>query len=257
MPERALLSSTEATAGLVLRLQESPQRLADSIRAVALWLAVLDGPLDPREFHEVGLALIHDPEGVPLQDIAASFAAEPLPKDLPKLFRYLRAQRSPKRTESLIDLFLRVVAADGHLSQIERHALIFLSDLLEAPVTLLRERCEAVLGLAFEVPADLSDPAFYEEAESAARARAAREHAQAVDAESARRSADQRREALLLLGLKPDATPIAVKAAWRRLSRQHHPDRQPTSDAAALAAAAQRFDAVQKAWALLRYDGDA
>ena len=64
----------DTAPGLVQRLQESPQRLADSIRATALWLAIVDGPLDPREFHEVGLALTHEPEGVPLQDIAAGGA---------------------------------------------------------------------------------------------------------------------------------------------------------------------------------------
>ena len=52
--------ASDTAAGLVQRLQDSPQRLADSIRASALWLAVLDGPLDAREFHEVGLAL-HEP----------------------------------------------------------------------------------------------------------------------------------------------------------------------------------------------------
>jgi tellurite resistance protein len=246
--------AADGTPGLVQRLQDSPQRLADSIRAAALWLATVDGPLDPREFHEVGLALTHEPEGVPLQDIAAAFAADPLPADLPRLFRFLRGQRSPKRTESLLDLFIRVAAADGRLSQVERHALVFLADLLAAPASLLRERFEAVLGLEFEPPADLADPAFFEAAEVAARARALRAKARADDAALAKRAEDERREACLVLGVKPDATPIAAKAAWRRLSRQFHPDRQPQGDPAALAAAAARFDAVQKAWKRLQED---
>jgi hypothetical protein len=247
----------DTAPGLVQRLQDSPQRLADSIRATALWLAVLDGPLDAREFHEVGLALTHEPEGVPLQDMAAAFAVDPLPKDLPKLFRFLRGQRSAKRTPDLLDLFIRVAAADGRISQIERHALIFLSDLLAAPASLLPERFDAVLGLDFEPPADLSDPAFFEAAETAARARAARQKARDADAGKAAKAEAERRDALLLLGLKPDATPIAIKAAWRKLSRQHHPDRQAQGDEAAKAAAAERFDAVQKAWKRLQEDEDA
>jgi len=243
--------------GLVQRLQDSPQRLADSIRASALWLAVLDGPLDAREFHEVGLALTHDPEGVPLQEIAEAFAADPLPKDLPKLFRFLRGQRSPKRTVSLVDLYIRVAAADGRISQIERHALIFLSDLLAAPASLLPERFEALLGLEFEAPADLSDPAFFEAAEAIARARAARQKAREADAGKAAQADAERRDALLVLGLKADATPIAIKAAWRKLSRQHHPDRQLQADDATKAASAERFDAVQKAWKRLQDDDDA
>ena len=247
----------DTAPGLVQRLQESPQRLADSIRATALWLAIVDGPLDPREFHEVGLALTHEPEGVPLQDIAAAFANEPLPKDLPRLFRFLRGQRSPKRTESLIDLFIRVVVADGRISQIERHALLFLSDLLAAPASLLRERFEALVGFEFEPPADLSDPAYFVAAEAAAKVREARLRRHATDAAEARRADESRRDALLVLGLKPDATPVAMKAAWRRLSRQHHPDRQSPTDNAAKAEAATRFDAVQKAWKRLQEDEDA
>lgn len=250
-------AAVDSVGVLLQRLQDSPQRLSDSIRAVALWFAVVDGPLDAREFHEVGLALTHEPEGVPMQDIAAAFAADPLPAELPKLFRFLRGQRSPKRSEFLLDLFIRVAAADGRISQVERHALVFLADLLATPASLLRERFEALLGFEFEPPADLSDPAFFEAAEAAARARTAREKARAADATLARRAADERRDALLVLGLKPDATPVAMKAAWRKLSRQHHPDRQPQGDAAVLTAAAQRFDVVQKAWKRLQEDEDA
>ncbi len=244
-------------SGLLQRLWESPQRLSDSIRASALWLAALDGPPDLRELHEVGLALTHEPEGVPLQEIAEAFAADPLPPDLPRLFRFLRSQRSPRRTEFLLDLYLRVAAADGTLSEIERHALVFLSDLLGASPTLLRERFEAVLGLEFEPPADLSDPAWFERAEAAAAAREARARRLARDAALAAAAEAARREALLTLGLAPGATPIAIKAAWRRLSRQYHPDRQPQADAAARASAAARFDAVQKAWKQLQESGDA
>jgi pyruvate/2-oxoglutarate dehydrogenase complex dihydrolipoamide acyltransferase (E2) component len=252
-----MAGASDAAAGLVQRLQDIPQRLSDSIRASALWLAVLDGPLDAREFHEVGLALTHEPEGVPLQDIAAAFAAEPMPKDLPKLFRFLRGQRSAQRTVWLLDLYIRVAAADGRISQLERHALIFLSDLLAAPAALLQERFDAVLGIDFEPPADLSDPAFYEAAEAATKARQARTAAREADAAKAGAAAAERRDALLVLGVRQDATPIAIKAAWRKLSRQHHPDRQPQGDAAALAEAAARFDAVQKAWKRLQEDDDA
>lgn len=248
---------TERPPGIVQRLQDSPQRVADSVRASALWLALLDGPLDAREFHEVGMALTHEPEGVALDDIAAAFAAEPLPADLPKLFRFLRGQRSPKRTESLIDLYIRVAAADGRISEVERHALVFLSDLLAAPASLLRERFDALLGVEFEPPADLSDPDWFAAAEAAAAAREAREKAKLADPTQARRDASERIAALRALGLKDDATPLAMKAAWRKLARQHHPDRQPKGDEAALAAAGERFREVQKAWQCLKDDADA
>ncbi len=247
----------ETPPGLVQRLQDSPQRVADSIRASALWLAMLDGPIDPREFHEVGLALTHDPEGVLMQDIVAALSEDPMPRDWSKLLRFLRGQRSPTRTVWLVDLFIRVAAADGRISQIERHALIFLSDLLGAPASLLSDRFEALVGFEFEPPADLSDPAFFEAAEAAAEARQTRQKVRTADVASAARAAEQRRVDLLLLGLKPDATPIATKAAWRRLSRQHHPDRQAQAGADAKREAGLRFDAVQKAWQRLKADDDA
>lgn len=247
----------ERPPGIVQRLQDSPQRVADSVRASALWLALLDGPLDAREFHEVGMALTHEPEGVPLDDIAAAFASEPLPADLPRLFRFLRGQRSPKRTESLIDLYIRVAAADGRISEIERHALVFLSDLLAAPASLLRERFDALLGIEFEPPADLSDPDWFATAEATATAREVREKAKLADPAQTRRDAGERSAALRALGLKDDATPLAMKAAWRKLARQHHPDRQPKGDEGALAAAGERFHEVQKAWQCLKDDADA
>lgn len=238
-------------AALVERLQASPYRLSDSVRASALWLAVLDGPLDPREFHEVGLALTHEPEGVPLHEIAEALAGEPFSPALPRLFRYLRGQRSPKRTESLLDLYLRVAAADGRISEIERHALLFLSDLLGAPQTLLGERCEALLGIEFRPPGDLSDPDWFLAAEAVARRREAQAAASRRESAQGGAAALARNEALRVLGLKPEATPISMRAAWRRLSRQFHPDRQPQGDAAALDTAAAHFRAVQQAWALL------
>ena len=243
--------------GIVQRLQESPQRVADSVRASALWLAQLDGPLDAREFHEVGMALTHEPEGVPLDDIAAAFAAEPLPADLPRLFRFLRSQRSRKRTESLIDLYIRVAAADGRISEIERHALLFLSDLLAAPASLLRERFDALLGVEFEPPADLSDPDWFAAAEATAAVREAREKAKLADPAKAKNDACERSAALRVLGLSDEATPLAMKAAWRKLARQYHPDRQPIGDAPALASASERFLEVQKAWQHLKDEADA
>lgn len=238
-------------AALVERLQTSPYRLSDSVRASALWLAVLDGPLDPREFHEVGLALTHEPDGLPLHEVAEALAADPFSPALPRLFRFLRGQRSPKRTEALLDLYIRVAAADGRISEIERHALLFLSDLLAAPQSLLGERFEALLGIEFQAPADLSDPDWFRAAEALAQSREAEARVRTRDAGLAAREATIRDEALRALGLKPDATPIAIKAAWRRLSRQHHPDRQPQGDAALLAAAAANFHAVQQAWTVL------
>ncbi len=60
------------------------------------------------------------------------------------------------------------------------------------------------------------------------------------------RSRDEMR-ALEVLELDPDASFEAVRAAWRRLAKEHHPDIRPND-----AEAAKRFQAVQTAYEVLR-----
>lgn len=60
------------------------------------------------------------------------------------------------------------------------------------------------------------------------------------------RSRDEMR-ALEVLDVDPDADFEAVKAAWRRLAKEHHPDVRPGD-----ADAAQRFQAIQTAYEVLR-----
>lgn len=238
-------------------LQASPQRVADTIRFSGLWLAMLDGPLDPRELHEVALALPHEPEGLPLEAMIAALerpAESGLARDLPRVLRFLRAQRAPRRTESLLDFWIRVVAADGSISQAERHGLMLLSDLMAAPGTLLPDRFEALLELAWEPPADLSDPTWFEKLEAWAEGLAARrrEEQRAVPVAADRDAL--RREALGVLGLKDPFSAIELKAAWRRGSRQWHPDRHVGRGSAAEAEATARFQALQAAYQRLADD---
>lgn len=48
-----------------------------------------------------------------------------------------------------------------------------------------------------------------------------------------------------VLGIHPGASVEDIQAAWRRLSRTYHPDRNASAEAA------ERFRAVQEAWAIL------
>lgn len=60
------------------------------------------------------------------------------------------------------------------------------------------------------------------------------------------RSRDEMR-ALEVLELDPDADFEAVRGAWRRLAKEHHPDIRPND-----AEAAKRFQAIQTAYEVLR-----
>ncbi len=65
------------------------------------------------------------------------------------------------------------------------------------------------------------------------------------------RSRDELR-ALSMLGLESDAEFDAIKAAWRKLAKENHPDVRPGD-----ADAAVRFQAVQAAYEVLRAAEDA
>lgn len=260
--------------GIADDIQRSEQRLSDAIRFAGLWLAAVDGPIDPREQMEVALAIPHEPEGVSIERMSEAMAGLG-EREIAPVLRILRAQRMPRRTEWLIDYFIGIVKADGRVSMEERYALMLLSDLLAAPPELLPQRFEALTGLAFELPPDLSDPDYWARREAlAADRRAHRDanadivsrhrHAEAASARPAEpapadEAADRerlRREALAVLGLAGSPTPIEIKAAWRRLLRQHHPDRHVADGPVAEAEATGRFQAVQAAYELLAEDPD-
>ena len=60
-----------------------------------------------------------------------------------------------------------------------------------------------------------------------------------------------RRDPLAVLGLQPGASATAIKAAWRRLAREHHPDVVGT-DPAAARAATRRMVEINAAYEQLR-----
>jgi hypothetical protein len=59
-----------------------------------------------------------------------------------------------------------------------------------------------------------------------------------------------------VLGIEPGATPTQIKAAWRRLARQHHPD-LIGDDPAASRIATRRMVEINEAYAVLTRDGGA
>jgi hypothetical protein len=60
-----------------------------------------------------------------------------------------------------------------------------------------------------------------------------------------------RRDPYIVLGLKPGASASAIKASWRRLARQHHPDLS-ASDPAAARSATRRMAEINAAYEQLQ-----
>jgi curved DNA-binding protein CbpA len=66
----------------------------------------------------------------------------------------------------------------------------------------------------------------------------------------------KKRDPHIVLGVAPDASPAAVKAAWRRLARANHPDLNAGDPAAARAATARMVE-INAAYERLRDGGNA
>jgi len=60
-----------------------------------------------------------------------------------------------------------------------------------------------------------------------------------------------KREPHVVLGVEPTASPTQIKAAWRKLARQHHPD-LTGDDPAASRVATRQMAEINEAYAILR-----
>jgi uncharacterized tellurite resistance protein B-like protein len=249
-------------------IANSEQRIVDCVKVAAVWIAHVDHDFSDAERKAILVRLPDVPGGVPLDRITAcieSCARAERYNELVPVFAQIQHALADASKEPFLRLVVDIVAADGRVSVGERHALMFLADLVGL-AQVLPHLFTDTTGMVFSRPADLSDLGYWEQVEASARARREQEDSQRQDHQSHQKSGSEhagtqgargsesdpaRIEALATLGLVGAPSADEVRQAYRRLARVHHPDRYEGLGEEAIEHATRAFQRIQVAFDLL------
>jgi DnaJ-domain-containing protein 1 len=253
-------------SGIVETLARSQNWILDAVRFAAVWVALADHDFDAREAAALHAKLPDRPGGVPLDDITRLLtrAGNSVGAEVAHLFGDIRDRIADSSKETFLRLLVQIAAADGRISQGERHALIFVAELLDR-ADLAERLFRDETGLDLYDLADLSDPNYWRELEEASARSGAQSDADDEEDEDEEEDAGPaggrggggsnadpaRVEALATLGLVGSPSADEIKTAYRRLAKLHHPDRYAELGADAVAHATRTFQRIQGAYALL------
>jgi DnaJ like chaperone protein len=227
------------------------------------WIAVSDGELAQPEWDH----LLH--------------VAKELTEDVEQILELVRASRradlqlactvvqrlDQEQRLSFLSLAIAAVMADGVVRGTEVYILQFLADLCGLDRTSFDEFFLRDVGRPLPKVGDVSSRTWW-------RSRSSQGKRSSRDSERAQRTQQDRRrqrteqkatgghrtpwsgrsvyaEALAQLGLPPDASVQEVRIAYRRLVRQHHPDRYETQGPQAVREATRHFQLIQQAYEFL------
>lgn len=251
--------------GIVETLSRSQNWILDAVRFAAVWVALADHDFDAQEAAALHAKLPDRPGGIRLDDITRALTragSGGVGAEVAHVFGEIRDRLADSSKETFLRLLVQIAAADGRISQGERHALIFVAELLDR-AELAERLFRDETGLDLYELADVSDTLYWRRLEevgarSGAQSDAQDEEDDVEDAGTAgghgggASPADPARvEALATLGLVGSPTVEEIKAAYRRLARLHHPDRYAELGADAVAHATRTFQRIQSAHALL------
>ncbi len=242
-------------------LRSSNNWILDAVRFAAVWVAYSDHEIQEVE-HAALEAMVPDrPGGVPLSVIIDAIQRASASQDYrvtAQVFKSIREGLSDKSKTAFLQLIIDIIRADGRVSQGERHAVLFLADLIGRSSEAHKLFLEAT-GLRLDELADLSDPGYWENLDASRRQQHNQEQADAQDSKRERRQGkhaspgDPRRvEALAILGLVGEPSTDDIRAAYRRLTQIHHPDRYTSLGAEALEHATRNFQRIQAAYSVLK-----
>lgn len=245
--------------GLTQELATSQNRIADCIRLAAIWLAHIDGTFDQKERDRLADRIDKQSSGIPFARLVA-YVEEAMgvdqPTELASAFGYLGHAIPEHSRSSFVSFAVEIAVADGRISIGERHALMFLADLVGRTDELPKAYSDAT-GLEFGTPGDLSDPAYWDAiaASKSKNAGGQRQSKSGSEGESRREQRAPPRQdnprrvaALAILGLTGNPTHDEVRLAYRRLARVHHPDRYQGQGHDSIQHATEAFKRIQNAY---------
>lgn len=226
-----------------------------SILTVLVWLAWVDGSVSEVELEE--LQRIGPSAGdFDVRGLVALFENSTF-EGLLLACEILQDSLDRKGARLLLQLAIGMAVRDRYLRFSENHALRFLADLVKVRPGELAAIFAEVTGREFPAPGDPSSRAWWEEAkrQSKGRHRARDEQESSGPRTRSGSGSMTRRRAVAILGLDEGWTTEEAKAAFRRLSRVHHPDRFHSLGPEAVEAASLTFRRIRSAYEYLSVPG--
>lgn len=230
----------------LLRGSENPIGL--SVVILLLWIADADGVLSEEERERLHRVARAAGTGEAIEEILARFGQDP-DEGLISACSILRTDLDHGERRLVIEMAIGM-ALEGELSYAQNHILRFLADLFAVPPAELDRLFRAATGRGFP---EVGDPGTVEWWQGA-RESETRWGWQPGGRPRRPRKAPtlDRARALSVLGLGSAASPEEIKAAFRRLSHRHHPDRFASLGTEAIEAATLRFRRIREAYDQLR-----
>ncbi len=233
----------------LIRRSENPIGL--SVIILLLWIAEIDGGLNAEERNRLlGIARASGAREA-IDEILGRFSGDPL-VGLASACTILHTDLDAGERRLVVEMAIGI-AIEGELSFAQNHILRLLADLFQVPPPELDSLYRKFAGTGFPEVGDPGSVAWWQgdrsrEASWGEQARPGADHR----ARRPRRKGMDRARALSVLGLQQGALAQDIKAAFRRLSHAHHPDRFQRLGPEAVEAATQRFMRIKQAYDALR-----
>lgn len=158
-----------------------------------------------------------------------------------------------EQRKALFTVFLSVAIADGLLRPSEHYVIRFLADLMELSSSEMNACFQELTGRQFPPEPDPSSSKWWQE-----RSRSGRQQQSSGGSSNSwsggHQAGFERLRALAILGLDEGASISDIRAAFRRLSQVHHPDRYATLGSEAMNAASASFRRIKDAYDYLLRD---
>lgn len=221
--------------------EQTSDPLGMSLLLLMSWVSSCDGSVEEEELGEMRAVIGAGPAREHIPALLAMVRRGDLVA-LEGASRIVKTRVAPERRRLFLTLIVRIALADGYLRTTESHVLRFVADLLDLSPAALSEVFDELSGKPFPPPGDPSRASWWKGANRPGNGAGEQKASPANSSPLL-----PRLRALAMLGLGETATPDQIRAAFRRMSLVHHPDRFASLGTEAVHAATESFRRIQEA----------